>query len=282
MILIAIVAPAVISMWFEPQDRGLPMGLWAAWVPIGNVLIFNLAHPLQAAFGWRTVWWFGALVAAVAAVIFGLVVTWPPTMKYRAPVRPGAFGRMLLSPTSWLLALAYGTFAFGLLGYNTWAPTYLTDTMDVDAAQASLNASLMFLAAIPSTILAGWLLGRLKNRYALLPLAFAFTGILFFWSFRLGDVSVVVPFMIALGFVSNFIPTAAFTFAPETMPSVELAGLGLAIVMVGSNLGGLAGPPSLGAIISASGWTAGSTCLVIVASLGTITSWFMARRLSPA
>jgi hypothetical protein len=38
-------------MWFDPQERGLPMGMWAAWVPVGNVIMLNAAHPLLLSFG---------------------------------------------------------------------------------------------------------------------------------------------------------------------------------------------------------------------------------------
>jgi MFS family permease len=48
--LIAVVAPAVISLWFPPEARGTPMGVWASWVPVGGFLIYNLAGPLLKAF----------------------------------------------------------------------------------------------------------------------------------------------------------------------------------------------------------------------------------------
>ena len=51
--LIAVAAPAAISAWFVPWERGLPMGIWTTWVPIGNVLMFNAAHPLLESFGWQ-------------------------------------------------------------------------------------------------------------------------------------------------------------------------------------------------------------------------------------
>lgn len=38
------------------------MGVWTTWVPVGNVLMFNAAHPLLESFGWQAVWWFGALL----------------------------------------------------------------------------------------------------------------------------------------------------------------------------------------------------------------------------
>jgi MFS family permease len=49
--LLAVVAPAAITLWFEPRERGMPMGVWATWVPIGNVIMFNAAHPLMTAYG---------------------------------------------------------------------------------------------------------------------------------------------------------------------------------------------------------------------------------------
>ena len=67
--LISVVAPTAISQWFEPRERGMPLGLWATWVPVGNVIMFNVAHPLLNTFGWRAVWWFGALLCLVALVV---------------------------------------------------------------------------------------------------------------------------------------------------------------------------------------------------------------------
>ena len=259
--LIAVLAPTTISLWFPPRERGLPMGIWAAWVPVGNVVMFNLAHPLVNAHGWRAVWWFGALFAFAAFLLVGLVLASPPqpgSEKSSASAPPRDFGRMLLNPSAWLLALTFGAFGFCLLGYNTWAPKFLNDTLHIELAAANAYASLMFLAGIPANIIAGWLINRLRDRYSMLPAAFLLTTILFFWGFRLESVSIVAPYMVALGFVSNFIPTATFTLAPETMPRIQLASLGLAIVMAGTNVGSVAGPPALGAVVSSGSWSAGS------------------------
>ena len=280
--LIAVLAPTAISLWFPPRVRGLPMGIWAAWVPVGNVIMFNVAHPLMNAFGWRAVWTFGAFFAFVGFILVGLVVTSPAESESNgssASASPGSFGRMLLNPSNWLLALSFGAFAFCLLGYNTWLPKFLTDTMHIGPAAANAYASFMFVAAIPANVIAGWTINRLKDRYSMLPVAFLITTILFFWSFRLGSVSMVVPYMIALGFASNFIPTATFTLSPETMPRIEYASLALAIVMVGSNIGSVIGPPALGAVLSTRIWSAGSIWLVLVMGVGAIISWYLAKRL---
>ena len=280
MVLLAILAPTVVAMWFEPRERGLPIGIWAALVPVGNVIAFNTVHPIVASFGWRTVWWFGAALALGALIVFGLVVTAPPGAQQASRVPRGAYGRMLRNRTTWLLALTFGAFAFSMIAYNTWAPAYLTETLQIDGAAASFYASLMFLAAIPANVIAGWLLNRIRKRYLLLPTSFLITCILLFWSFRLGSASVVAPYMILLGFASNFVPASTFTFAPETMPGIGFAGLALAIVTMGSSTGSLAGPPVLGAILSTGNWTLGSTCLVIASGVGTLASWLATRRLA--
>jgi sugar phosphate permease len=186
---------------------------------------------------------------------------------------------MLLNAPAWLLALAFGAFTFCLLGYNTWAPQFLTDTLPIDPSTANAYSSFMFLAAIPSNIVAGWAINHVRDRYLILPTAFLVTTILFFWSFRLGTVSVVVPYMVALGVASNFIPTATFTLAPETMPRIELAALALGIVRMGSSAVSIVGPPALGAVLGAGNWSGGSACLVIVMGVGTIVSWTVAKRL---
>ena len=109
-------------------------------------------------------------------------------------------------------------------------------------------------------------------------MAFLITDVLFFWSFRPTSAGAAVPYMIALRLASNSIPTATFTLVPETMPSVEYAGLALAIVMVGSNLGLLGGPPALASILKTGNWTAGSTALVIMIGIGAIISWIVSER----
>ena len=280
--LMAIMAPTAISMWFRPQNRGLPMGIWAAGVPVGNVIMFNIAYPLMSSHGWQTVWWFGAVLALGGLVLVVLVATSPTERKSRAdnsPVPKGSVSQDLLNPSSWLLGLAFGAFGFSLMGYTTWLPAFLTDILQVEASVASSYASIFFLIAIPANITAGWILSHTQHRFRLLPMIFLITGFLFFWSFRLGSVQMAVPYMIVLGFASNFIPAAMFTLAPETAMSVDGAGLAVAILMVGSNVGPLVGPPTLGAILSTGNWFAGSICLATTMGIGTVIAWHLSRRL---
>jgi MFS family permease len=273
--LITVIAPAVISLWFAPHERGTPMGIWASWVPVGGFIMYNLAGPLLASFGWQGLWWFGALFSLIAFVIYAIVVSAPPTIgavNDQPRDSNGSLGRKLLNPASWTLALVFGTFNFAFMGFATWAPSYFNQGLGLTPEAASFNASLSSLAVIPSTIIAGRVLDRVKNRHLLLTVALAMSGILLFWSFQLGGVSIIVPYMLMLGLVAGFVPSATFTLAPETMPNPRFAGLALGIVSVGQNLGMFFGPPLVGGLIAGRNWAAGTVPLMVAVVIGVAAS----------
>jgi MFS family permease len=268
--LIAVIAPAVISMWFPPEKRGTPMGVWASWVPVGSFIILNMASPLVRGFGWQGVWWFGTLFALIAFVIYAVTVSAPPleTASDRSREADGSFGRMLLNPASWLLALVFATFTFAFAGFSTWAPSYYMQGLGLSHETATFYASLGSLAVIPATIIAGCVLDRVKNRHLVMTVSLAICGVMLFWCFQLRSASIIVPYTMVLSFVAGFVPTAMFTLAPETMPDPRWAGLALGIVSVGQNTGMFFGPPIVGNLIAGGNWAAGVFPLVIAAAIG--------------
>ena len=279
--LITVIAPAVISMWFLPEKRGTPMGLWASWVPVGGFIMYNLAGPLLASFGWQSIWWFGALFALVAFVIYAAVVSAPPssdTTPERSLASNGSFGKLLFNPASWILALVFAAFNFTFLAYTTWAPSYFNQALGVNPLTASFYASLMSLAVIPTTIIAGRVLDRFKQRYLILTTSLIVSSLLFVVSFQLGSANAIAPYMIALGLVGGFIPAATFTLAPETMPDPKFAGLALGIVSVGQNLGMFFGPPLVGSAIAGGSWAAGIMPLLISLAIGVAASLILRAR----
>ena len=217
--LIGVVAPAVISQWFPPLERGTPMGLWASWVPVGMVVIYNLAGPLSGRFGWQSLWWFGTLVALVAFVVYAAVVRSPsPAGRAEPPADLRASGLgFIFNPASWILALVFAAVNFAMNGYATWLPAYLGQAQALPPAQANFVASLSNLSVIASVILAGRLLDRTRNRRQVLSAALLVSGLLLVWCFSLTPAT-MMPYQLMLGAAVGFIPAAVFTLAPETMP----------------------------------------------------------------
>ena len=69
-VLMMVVAPALIAVWFTSEERGVPMGIFAIWVPAGSMIMLNIAPALVAQFGWQSVWWFGCAYGVMAFLVF--------------------------------------------------------------------------------------------------------------------------------------------------------------------------------------------------------------------
>ena len=70
--LIGVAAPSCVTIWFPERKRGLALGIWATWVPVGSVVAFNTAPAIAGAFGYQAVFFAIAAVCAVAFVLFAL------------------------------------------------------------------------------------------------------------------------------------------------------------------------------------------------------------------
>ncbi len=273
--LIAVVAPAVIAMWFPPAKRGLPMGIWASWVPMGSFLIFNLANPLKSAFGWRGVWWFGSLVTLVTLVVYWSIVTSPTTAAKSVHKPPpgkyqGTYSAGFKSPAIWLLAIGFGAFGFANAGFTTWAPSFFKEVHGIKTDTANFYVSLAPMISIVSTIVAGWVIDRIKKPKSILVISAVLTCIVYGYAFMLGSEKLVVPWMILTGFIVGFYPTTTFTLAPEAVGSPLLAGLAMAILNLVFNVGFMLGPPVVGAVVNSAhgNWSVGAIPIVIVLMIG--------------
>ncbi|MGI9953467.1 MFS transporter [Moorellaceae bacterium AZ2] len=283
--LMAVIAPAVLAVWFEPHEVGLPMGIWSTWVPVGCSIAYNFAGPLEAAYGWRGVWWVGTALAVIAFVVHGLVVTWPEN-RARGTGEKAATPK-LLPPTAafrnqdvWLLAFIFFSFMFSAVGYSTWAPVYYHEALRVDTVAANFYTSLMYIATALGALVCGWVLARVQNRRFVMLVAVVVTGVLYCFGFSLSSASLIAPYMLARGFIAAFIATSIFALAPEITPSPQLSGPIMAIINLGHNLGMLVGPPVLGQTLKyASIWAVGNYPIIVSMVLATVaTLLFVTRR----
>ncbi len=278
--LIAVVAPAVIAMWFPRQKQGIPMGIWATWVPVGSVLMLLLAPRLSDTLGWQSVWWFGAAFALVALLFFGFLLRLPPaleeaTLEVQPPV-PG-FGQALANRDIWLIALAFGCFNFVFMPLMTYYPTFLSQVQGYTLAEASMIASVSTIMVLFSAPLAGWFSDVVGSRKLVMIVPFLWIAVMMVFPFRVTGWQ-IYAFMILLGLVAGAVPTATFAAAPAVMKVPQLAGLGLAVVMVGQNLGMFVAPVIFGALVEASGWIVAGYWLIPFALLGFVAGWLVKLR----
>lgn len=277
--LIAVAAPAAIAMWFPPAKQGTPMGIWATWVPVGSVLMFILAPAMTGALGWQSVWWFAAAFSALAFVLVAAFMRPPPAMAEGPAGGPEAgeapsLGKALANRDIWLLGVSFGCFNLALIAINTFYPTFLSAERGFDMAGASFTTSLAMIVVIFSAPLAGMLSDKIGSRKLLMIIPFIVVAIMMLVPFTVTG-WMIPGWMILMGVIAGAIPTATFAAAPEIMGKPQLAGIGLAVVALGQNLGMVIGPVVFGAIAESSGWAVAGYWMIPALLLGLVASWMI-------
>lgn len=173
----------IMMHWFSDSERGTKMSIWNTAHNMGAGLL-----PLLVALGmliygsWRGLFYIPAITAlfiAVLVLIFGRdtpqSVGLPSIEKYShdyplAEVEHGLkdreqemtakqilFDYVLNNKFVWYMALA-NVFVYCVrYGVLNWAPTYLTNSKHFSLEYANFGFALFELAAIPGTILIGWM-----------------------------------------------------------------------------------------------------------------------------
>lgn len=258
--LMAVAAPSVISMWFDADERGFPMGIWATWMPLAITIIFNVAHPIESLSGWRGVWQFSAALAGLAFLIYFLVVDAPQNRgnapSHEGPSTQGSAFDALKNPALWLLALCHLGFSIRT-GYETWAPTFFVEFHGIAPSLSNFYGSLAAIAGLPACIGAGWIFDRIKKRRQVLLTATITVAIIATQSFTLRT-PWIAPFMISIGFMSGLIPGTILSLVPQVSRTPAHTPMGIALVNLFSFTGILASPPIYGAFIENYGWISGT------------------------
>lgn len=264
--MITIVTPAVIAQSFPAEKRGLPMAIFSLWVPSGMLCILNICNFVTPLYGWQSNWWVVAALLAVALVICSLLVKDPkPELPDQAADTVQAFAeeggegkrleaaagaehapssggslwlRGMKSLGPWCLGIAFFSYSVGLGAYNTYFPTYLTQTFGMEAAAANDVMSVSMAVMMVVGLLWGAVMNRVPNRYhgAMLVASTAIYCLAMVVQFNLPSVSLAVPVVVFVGAASQLVAPLIYDVLPETVDP-ELVPVGMSIAAFGCGLG---------------------------------------------
>lgn len=274
--LMGVTAPATIAMWFPPDRQGTPMGIWATWVPIGSVAVYNLSPVMTTSLGWESVWWLGAGFAVIMMVVAGLLITRPPAQG-RPDIQDQAAPNVrqaLSNRNIWLLALAFACMNLTMISLGTYYPTFLNEVRGYPLAQAASLSSITTLVVLFAAPAAGWLSDRIGSRRLVFSLPFLVIAVSFLFPFHVTGWQ-IIALLVTQGLIVGAIPTATFAAAGEIMGRPEWAGLGLAVVLIGQNVGQLLGPILFGEIVKSSGWAMAGYLMIPFCLVGFISGWMV-------
>ncbi|MCE3286081.1 MAG: glycerol-3-phosphate transporter, partial [Steroidobacteraceae bacterium] len=169
--------------WFSAHERGRVVSLWNTAHNVGGGLVAVLAAAGVVLFGdWGAKFYFNALAAAGVAVVVYVLLRdtpencgLPPIEVYRndrpdggaaQPERTLGFreiflGHVLNNRLLWAIAVANAFVYFVRYGVQNWIPTYLETAKGFSFSQSSIAWFLFEYAAIPGTLLCGWMSDRI-------------------------------------------------------------------------------------------------------------------------
>jgi predicted MFS family arabinose efflux permease len=266
--LIAVIAPAILAAWFPPEKQGIPMGIWATWVPVGSLIMMVTAPRLGVTAGWPAVWWLGAGFALVTLVLYAILMRTPPAATQLDEGDTAVSLRQALANRDiWLLGLTFGCFNLVFMPLVTYYPTFLAEVRGYSLANASLILSISTAIVLFSAPLAGWISDKIGSRKHLFTLPFLAFAVIMLLPFNVVGWQ-IIALMAVQGVIVGAVPTATFAAVPEIMGKPQLAGLGMAVIMMGQNLGMFAAPVIFGKLVESIGWAAAGYWLIPVALIG--------------
>ncbi len=275
-VLMMVVAPAIISLWFRADERGVPMGVFATWVPVGSIIVLNAAPALESAYGWQAAWWFGCLYGAAAFLLFWALVGMPsaPSGAGHSEARQATGGSTmstvrtaLANRNVWFLGVLFFCFTMCMPGFMNNMPTYLHTVRGYSLAAAALIVSMSQLMTVVACPFMGFVSDKVGSRKKMYTVALIILAALWLLPFQLSGTGIVL-FMCVFGVVAGVIPTMIFASVPEVMRRPELAGIGMGAVVTLQNLGLLLGPVMFGRIVQVSGsWALAGYALIPITLL---------------
>ena len=226
----------VMTHWFSQNERGTKMSVWNCAHNVGGALVGPMA--VYGAI-WFGSWFYGShsglyfligtyLFPAVVALFIALLAYvlirdtpqscgLPPVEKWRndypanysakqeevLSTREILFKYVLNNRLLWFIAIANAFVYMVRYGCLDWAPTYLREAQGYDIKQAGWAYFAYEFAAIPGTLICGWMSDRLFHGRRALPtilfMAVVAVFILLYWQFSSNYVIVTVS-LIAIGF----------------------------------------------------------------------------------
>ena len=267
----AVAAPSIIATAAAPRHYRLALGLWSCYMPTGMAVMMLASPPLLAALGWRGLWFANAAVLAVFALVFALAVRGlggtPTRRRTWADIR-----RTLARPGPWLLAGCFACYTVQWFGLMAWLPTFMVETMGRTATGAAVLSGLVVGVNIAGNLASGWLLHRGVPRWLLVAIVSASQGVLLF-----GIFSALVPafarlaFALAFSMIGGILPAAILAGVPVHSRSPAEIGATNGVLVQGSNIGTLMGPPIVAMLVATFGdWGKAGSLLGLFGGLGIV------------
>jgi predicted MFS family arabinose efflux permease len=265
----------VVGRSFDPARQGTAVATFTASGPVGFAIGQGTGPIVAEQFGWPAIF---PIFTGIACV--GLMVFWPMSRGSghatgTAAPTPSDLGRVVTDRRVWTVGL------LGFLGYalylfvNSWAPSYLTEDLQLGLGLSGLLVALFPAVGVLSRVTGGVLsdtLFRGRRRPVVLlsflvatPVVAGFTAI--------GTVPVVVAALLVAGFAIQLCLGLVFAYVRELVEPAVAATAVAFLTSVGL-AGAFIAPIAGGRLIDASNYGTAFLVAGALGALGVLLAWY--------
>jgi MFS family permease len=296
LILLMTVGPAATASVFDGPRRGAAMGVLMCFMPIGQVVMFNLAPRVAS---WELIWWGTAAYAGLFLVIWLLSLrNLDATLAARehgtdaegahgaaglsASGQGGVRGKTSLLPREvlgnggvWLIGLSLLFYLVTSQAVMAFLPTFLSEVRGMDPAAAGSTVSIAPLVGLPLGVITGIISDKVGSRKWPLGILLAVSAIVY--ALIPGfPTALFLALVICFGLVAMGIVGLCFSAAAELVEPRHggvVVGMLNVFQWVGIFLSGSLG----GLFVEWFGWAATFYLFAPLSVLGAVCAWMTPR-----
>ncbi|MCW9032852.1 MAG: MFS transporter [Alphaproteobacteria bacterium] len=281
---VAVSTPILIIRSTAPKDLQLSLGVWTTYMPGGMALAMLVLPYLLTLYPWRTVWVSIAVLSLVWALVIFLVFEkddfgTPEEKKERLSFWDNL--RLTLAcPGPWLLSLSFAFYTVQWISIMAWLPSFMVQERGLDLKTVGFLTAIIVASNIPGNLTSSYLIKRGIARSTTLWISAIGMGITVYMIFD-PSLTDFVRFSACLVFsyFGGMLPGAVLSSAPVVAPTPGQLGTVNGMMVQGSHLGQMAGPPIVAAIVTATGDWGDAKWLLIASSVGVALLAYLFRRI---
>jgi predicted MFS family arabinose efflux permease len=266
---------AAIMRWFPPRQRGVAIGIRQTGVPLGGILAASVAPALAFAYGWRTAYVAGGLVAFVGTALIFVAYHDPPRTTHTGPVALRSFRDLAYDKQIWWLSLIFNCQLFTQSAVTTYFVLFLHEALGTPVVVAAALLAVVNGAAMVARI--GW--GLLSDRHfggRRRPVLLILVSLTVCGTLGAAVMPPQTPWLLTAG-LAVLLGSSAFawtgvlgTLVIETAGR-ESAGSAISVVQVLATPAALLGPPFFGFLTDQTGsYRAAWLALALTGTLGLV------------